>query len=332
MTSIIFFTIFIPILGLVLLNINLILAPHKPYKEKKTPFECGFHSFASQNRMQFSVPFYVFTFSYLVLDLELFFGFPIAVTISLNDALGIFTLVVFFIIVSLGFIFELGNNALSLDTKQIESSMNLKNFHYNMLNSTKLESIMYCLFLIGLILIFPPTLEVMYCEGTPELEFDYTKEEAEETLAKLERGLSSIQEETPKLPLLESTDAWPLLNDRDKSIVDSLCEKVANSESRYINPHDVDDDDTKSCLIPMHDDRGVYVLGGDIGKIYADPLIVDSLKDVNIEQFDSDADDTSETSSSSSSSPRTSVGPEDDSARVVDSDYDEDNPEDSDVD
>ena len=45
MTSIKIFLMFVPVLSFLLLGINFLLAPHKPYKEKKTPFECGYHSF-----------------------------------------------------------------------------------------------------------------------------------------------------------------------------------------------------------------------------------------------------------------------------------------------
>ena len=55
MTTSTFFFIFIPILAILLLAINLILAPHNPYQEKDSVFECGFHSFLGQNRTQFSV-------------------------------------------------------------------------------------------------------------------------------------------------------------------------------------------------------------------------------------------------------------------------------------
>ena len=50
MTSTTFFFIFVPILAIILLAVNLIFAPHNPYQEKDSAFECGFHSFLGQNR------------------------------------------------------------------------------------------------------------------------------------------------------------------------------------------------------------------------------------------------------------------------------------------
>ncbi len=57
MSSTILFFIFIPLLAFILLAVNLIFAPHNPYKEKDSVFECGFHSFLGQNRTQFSISF-----------------------------------------------------------------------------------------------------------------------------------------------------------------------------------------------------------------------------------------------------------------------------------
>ena len=65
MTSTTFFFIFIPILGIILLLVNFILAPHNPYQEKDSVFECGFHSFLGQNRTQFSISFFIFALLFL---------------------------------------------------------------------------------------------------------------------------------------------------------------------------------------------------------------------------------------------------------------------------
>ena len=48
------------VLALFLILIHLGLAPHLPYLEKLTNFECGYHSFVGQSRLQFFVSFFVF--------------------------------------------------------------------------------------------------------------------------------------------------------------------------------------------------------------------------------------------------------------------------------
>jgi len=119
MTSTTFFLVFIPILAILLLLINLILAPHNSYQEKDSVFECGFHSFLGQNRTQFSVSFFIFALLFLLFDLEIILIYPYSVSGYTNDIYGLIIMIIFFVLLTLGFIFELGKNALTIDSKQI---------------------------------------------------------------------------------------------------------------------------------------------------------------------------------------------------------------------
>ena len=118
MTSTTFFIIFIPILSFILLFVNLLLAPHNPYQEKDSVFECGFHSFLGQNRTQFSVSFFIFGLLFLLFDLEILLVYPYSVSGYNNDIYGLAVMMIFFVLLTLGFIFELGKNALTIDSKQ----------------------------------------------------------------------------------------------------------------------------------------------------------------------------------------------------------------------
>src|SRR5256885_16991639 len=126
MTSTIFFFIFIPLLVFILLIINLLLAPHNPYKEKDSVFECGFHSFLGQNRTQFSISFFIFALLFLLFDLEILLVYPYIVSAYSNGIYGLIIMLVFFFILTLGFVFELGKNALKIDSRQA-SSFQIKN-------------------------------------------------------------------------------------------------------------------------------------------------------------------------------------------------------------
>ena len=121
MTSIIFFFIFVPILSAILLSVNFIFAPHKPYKEKKTPFECGYHSFLSQNRTQFTISFFIFALLFLIFDLEIVLIYPYSVSSYTNDVYGLIVMIIFTLVLTVGFIFELGKNALKIDSKQAKN-------------------------------------------------------------------------------------------------------------------------------------------------------------------------------------------------------------------
>jgi len=119
MTSIIFLFFFIPLLALILLVINFIFAPHNPYQEKDSAFECGFHSFLGQNRTQFSISFFIFALLFLLFDLEILLVYPYVVSSYNNGIYGLMIMLIFFFALTLGFAFELGKNALKIDSKQI---------------------------------------------------------------------------------------------------------------------------------------------------------------------------------------------------------------------
>lgn len=119
MTSQTFFFIFIPILAIVLLLLNVILAPHNPYEEKNSVFECGFHSFLGQNRSEFSISFFIFALLFLLFDLEILLVYPYIVSAYVNDIFGLIIMMLFFLILTLGFAFELGKNALTIDSRQV---------------------------------------------------------------------------------------------------------------------------------------------------------------------------------------------------------------------
>src|ERR1700761_9289570 len=120
MTTTTFFLIFIPILAIILLALNLILAPHNPYQEKNSPFECGFHSFLGQNRTQFSISFFIFALLFLLFDLEILLVYPYVVSAYVNGVYGLMIMLIFFLALTLGFAFELGKNALKIDSKQMQ--------------------------------------------------------------------------------------------------------------------------------------------------------------------------------------------------------------------
>ena len=118
MTSLTFFFIFIPILAVILLTINIMLSPHNPYQEKNSAFECGFHSFLGQNRTQFSISFFIFALLFLLFDLEILLVYPYVVSAYTNGIYGLIIMLIFFFILTLGFVFELGKNALKIESKQ----------------------------------------------------------------------------------------------------------------------------------------------------------------------------------------------------------------------
>nr|YP_010893083.1 NADH dehydrogenase subunit 3 [Paraisaria heteropoda]WJR82521.1 NADH dehydrogenase subunit 3 [Paraisaria heteropoda] len=118
MSSMTFLFILVSILTILFLALNFILAPHNPYQEKYSIFECGFHSFLGQNRTQFGVKFFIFALVYLLLDLEILVIYPFGLSGYENGIYGLIIVLIFIGIITAGFVFELGKNALKIDSRQ----------------------------------------------------------------------------------------------------------------------------------------------------------------------------------------------------------------------
>src|SRR5438876_808337 len=97
MTSTTFFFILIPLLAFILLALNLIFAPHNPYHEKSSPFECGFYSFLHQNRTQFHISFFIYGILFLLFDLEILLIYPYIVSAYINSIYGLIIVIILII-------------------------------------------------------------------------------------------------------------------------------------------------------------------------------------------------------------------------------------------
>ena len=115
MSSMSIFILVVCVIAILFLVINFVFAPHNPYQEKYSIFECGFHSFLGQNRTQFGVKFFIFALVYLLLDLEILLTFPFAVSEYVNNVYGLIVTLGFIGIITLGFVYELGKSALKID-------------------------------------------------------------------------------------------------------------------------------------------------------------------------------------------------------------------------
>jgi len=111
------FILFVSIIALLFLFINLVFAPHNPYQEKDSMFECGFHSF-QQSRSPFNIAFFIYALVYLLLDLEILLTFPFAVSEYVNNIYGLIITLGFITIITIGFVYELGKGALKIPSKQ----------------------------------------------------------------------------------------------------------------------------------------------------------------------------------------------------------------------
>ena len=112
MNALIILFILVPILTLILLALNLLFSVHRPDSEKLTSYECGFSPIHGQTRNPFSVQFYLVAILFLVFDLELLVLYPITVSLYEVGTLGFWVVLIFFGILTVGFVYELGSGAL----------------------------------------------------------------------------------------------------------------------------------------------------------------------------------------------------------------------------
>ena len=114
--------IFVPLLSLILLGLNLILAPNRPDESKSGPYECGFSTIYGQTRSEFNIHFYIVAMLFLVFDLEILLLFPLATVLYQVSTFGLSIGIIFFIILTIGFVLEIGSGAIKLTSLNEQDS------------------------------------------------------------------------------------------------------------------------------------------------------------------------------------------------------------------
>ena len=121
MNNILMLFIFVPILSGILLLLNFFLAPKNAYESKVSAYECGFSPVYGQTRSTFQIHFFVVGLLFLIFDLEILLLFPIALTLYNVSIFGFSIAIIFFLVLTVGFVLEIGSGAIkltSLDVKE----------------------------------------------------------------------------------------------------------------------------------------------------------------------------------------------------------------------
>jgi len=113
MNTLFIFFIVIPVLVIILLGLNLLLAVHNPDPEKVSAFECGYTTIYGQTRIPFNIQFYLVAILFLIFDLEIFYLVPLTVSMYNISIYGLGIFLIFFIILTVGFIYELGQKVIN---------------------------------------------------------------------------------------------------------------------------------------------------------------------------------------------------------------------------
>ena len=119
MNNIIMLFIFVPILAVILLALNIFLAPHLPYEAKVSSYECGYNMIPGQTRATFHIHFFLVSLLFLIFDLEVVLLYPLAVTLYQVSFFGFSVAIVFFLVLTIGFVLEIGSGAIKLTTGKI---------------------------------------------------------------------------------------------------------------------------------------------------------------------------------------------------------------------
>ena len=87
------------------MGVSRLTGAHNPDAEKLSEYECGFPAFEDP-RSQFDVRFYLVAILFIIFDLEVAFLFPWAVSLDITGIVGWSAMMVFLLILTVGFIYE----------------------------------------------------------------------------------------------------------------------------------------------------------------------------------------------------------------------------------
>ena len=94
--------------------LNFLFSPKNPDPEKLSAYECGFEAFGD-SRMEFDVRFYLVAILFIIFDLEIAFLFPWAISLGNLGPLGFWSMMIFLLVLTVGFIYEWKKGALDWD-------------------------------------------------------------------------------------------------------------------------------------------------------------------------------------------------------------------------
>ena len=101
-------------LGVVFLVLHTVLGPHRPNPEKLSTYESGMPPVKSA-RERFSVKYYMVAVLFILFDIEVIFLYPWAVNFRSLGLFGYVEMVLFIVILFVGYIYILRKGALRWD-------------------------------------------------------------------------------------------------------------------------------------------------------------------------------------------------------------------------
>jgi NADH-quinone oxidoreductase subunit A len=102
------------LIGGALLIAPFVVAYKNPDAEKLSAYECGFDPF-DDARMKFNARFYLVSLLFIIFDLEVAFLFPWAAAFRDIGAFGFWSMILFLVVLTIGFVYEWSKGALEWD-------------------------------------------------------------------------------------------------------------------------------------------------------------------------------------------------------------------------
>lgn len=109
--SVFVYVFFSSFLSLLILGLSFLFSTQKPDPEKISAYECGFDPF-DDARSRFDIRFYLVAILFIIFDLEVTFLFPWAISLNNVNFFGFWTMVIFLVILTIGFVYEWRKGAL----------------------------------------------------------------------------------------------------------------------------------------------------------------------------------------------------------------------------
>ena len=108
---ILIFLIIALVIAIVMMSISFLFGSNNPDNEKLSPYECGFEAF-DDARGRFEVRFYLVAMLFIIFDLEVAFLFPWAISLGKIGIFGFWSMMIFLLFLTIGFIYEWKKGAL----------------------------------------------------------------------------------------------------------------------------------------------------------------------------------------------------------------------------
>jgi len=109
--NILIFIIISTLISIIIILASYVLIFQNNDSEKIKAYECGFQPF-EDTRQKFDIRFYLVSILFVIFDLEIMFLFPWSVSLSNSNIFGFFIMLIFLIILTLGFFYEWKKGAL----------------------------------------------------------------------------------------------------------------------------------------------------------------------------------------------------------------------------